>query len=177
MSDQTQHGAQAVNQQLLMEVVTLLESHQKWINKLPVPTAGATHQMMHIVGKAIDMLNGMKTAATTPKRIMQEGEINDEWHAHGGKATGKGTCLVIGKQEYHKLRRAIAGEASPSPATDLELTLTAENQKRLEVEQQRDQLLAALEKAVGRQAYKAGTGPDWWEQGRAAIAEAKGGAA
>ena len=35
-----------VNRQLLAETVALLERHQKWLNKLPVPTAGATYQMM-----------------------------------------------------------------------------------------------------------------------------------
>ena len=48
-----------VNQQILAEAVALLESHQKWLNKLPVPTAGATYQMMNVVGKAIDTLAGM----------------------------------------------------------------------------------------------------------------------
>ncbi len=67
-------------------------------------------------------------------------------------------------------------DAQAARIAELELALFAENQKRLDVERQRDQLLAALEKAVVRQAYKPGSGPDWWEQGRAAIAEAKGGA-
>lgn len=48
------------NQQILSEVVALLERHQKWLNRLPVPTTGATHQMMHVVGKAIDILGGMQ---------------------------------------------------------------------------------------------------------------------
>ena len=48
-----------VNRQLLAETVALLERHQKWLNKLPVPTAGATYQMMNLVGKAIDTLAGM----------------------------------------------------------------------------------------------------------------------
>ena len=48
-----------VNRQLLAETVALLERHQKWLNKLPVPTAGATYQMMNVVGKAIDTLAGM----------------------------------------------------------------------------------------------------------------------
>lgn len=54
------------NQQMLAEVVALLESHQKWLNKLPVPTKGATHQMMHVVGKAISILGGMKSSAAVP---------------------------------------------------------------------------------------------------------------
>lgn len=51
------------------------------------------------------------------------------------------------------------------------------------LEQERDQalainaeLLAALEAAVARQAYKHGGGPEWWESASAAIAKAKGGA-
>ena len=51
--------AEPVNQQMLAEAVALLEKHQKWLNKLPVPTAGATYQMMNVVGKAIDTLAGM----------------------------------------------------------------------------------------------------------------------
>lgn len=51
-----------VNRQLLAETVALLERHQKWLNKLPVPTAGATYQMMNVVGKAIDTLAGMAEA-------------------------------------------------------------------------------------------------------------------
>lgn len=47
--------------------------------------------------------------------------------------------------------------------------------RNLDLKQQRDQLLAALEKAVDRQAYKPGTGPAWWEEARAAIAAVKGG--
>lgn len=108
MKDRQEHVESAqVNEQLLSEVVALLESHQKWINKLPVPTTGATHQMMRVVGKAIDALNEMK-AENAQKRQLQESEINDEWHAHGGKVTGNGTCFVIGKWDYHKLRRTIA---------------------------------------------------------------------
>lgn len=38
------------------------------------------------------------------------------------------------------------------------------------------ELLAALEAAVARQAYKHGGGPEWWESASAAIAKAKGGA-
>lgn len=40
-------------------------------------------------------------------------------------------------------------ESSKDCAPDIELTLTAENQKRVEAERQRDQLLAALEWLVG----------------------------
>ncbi|MBE5529217.1 hypothetical protein A9J41_14790 [Laribacter hongkongensis] len=54
--------AEPVNQQMLAEAVALLEKHQKWLNKLPVPTAGATYQMMNVVGKAIDTLAGMAEA-------------------------------------------------------------------------------------------------------------------
>ncbi len=54
-----------VNQQILAEAVALLESHQKWLNKLPVPTAGATYQMMNVVGKAIDTLAGMGVTEAT----------------------------------------------------------------------------------------------------------------
>lgn len=42
---------------------------------------------------------------------------------------------------------------------------------------QRDSLLAALEKAVARQAYRPGSGPDWWEESREIIASVKGGEA
>ncbi len=38
-------------------------------------------------------------------------------------------------------------------------------------------LLDALQAAISRQGYRPGEGPDWWEQGRAAIAKATGGAA
>lgn len=48
------------SQQILSEVVALLERNQKWLNRLPVPTTGATHQMMHVVGKAINILGGMQ---------------------------------------------------------------------------------------------------------------------
>lgn len=50
-----------VNKQLL-EVVELLKKHQKWINNLPVPTAGATHQMMNVVGAAISNLEAIAAA-------------------------------------------------------------------------------------------------------------------
>lgn len=40
---------------------------------------------------------------------------------------------------------------------------------------QRDRLLSALEKAVGRQAYRPGSGPDWWEESREIIAGVKSG--
>ena len=39
------------------------------------------------------------------------------------------------------------------------------------------ELLESLKSAIARQAYRPGEGPDWWEQGRAAIAKATGGAA
>lgn len=118
MSDQTKHDGLSANQLLQAEAVALLESHLKWINKLPVPTTGATHQMMNVVGKAIEAINRMNLEAPAPKRPLQEGEINEEWHAAGGKVTGKGACLVIGKWQYHKLRRAIAeaAQAQQPPA-------------------------------------------------------------
>lgn len=36
------------------------------------------------------------------------------------------------------------------------------------------ELLAALQKAIARQAYKPGAGPDWWAEGCAVIAKATG---
>lgn len=107
-----QQQAEQVSQQLLAEAVALLERHQKWLNKLPVPTTGATHQMMHVVGKVIDTLSGM-AEANSPRRMLQESEINNEWHAHGGKITGNGTCFVIGMWQYHMLRRSIASSDQP----------------------------------------------------------------
>lgn len=83
-------AAVPVNQQLLAEVVTLLESHQKWLNKLPVPTTGAAHQMMNVVGKAIGILGGMKSAGAVPD----------------------GYALSADAKRYHALREAVISAAN-----------------------------------------------------------------
>lgn len=59
-SIETQEHAKAIVAQAAMEgvveTIALLEKHQKWINNLPIPTTGATHQMVNVIGKAIDLL-------------------------------------------------------------------------------------------------------------------------
>jgi len=53
---QAARSAPAGSGEAVAEAVQLLEQHQKWMNKLPVPTTGALHQMMHVVGKAQKLL-------------------------------------------------------------------------------------------------------------------------
>lgn len=49
--------------------------------------------------------------------------------------------------------------------------------ERSKLEAQNAELLAALEKALERQAYRRGHGPDWWEEGTDLVDRVKGGSA
>lgn len=47
----------------IAEAAALLERHQKWLNKLPIPTTGCVFQMMHVVGKAQEILAAIPAAS------------------------------------------------------------------------------------------------------------------
>lgn len=75
------------------------------------------------------------------------------------------------QQRYARERQMYLGQlAQMTPQEIADLDLQLHNALA-----QRDQLLAALERAVERQAYKPGYGPAWWEDANAAIAAVKGG--
>jgi hypothetical protein len=42
------------------KIEKLLDRHQKWLNKLPVPTEGCLYQMMNVVGEAQKLLKTIK---------------------------------------------------------------------------------------------------------------------
>lgn len=73
------------------------------------------------------------------------------------KATLLGVIRQLNQNTYNltkeecieEVRAMLASLPPTSLDADLALTLTAENQKRLETEQQRDQLLAALKELAG----------------------------
>lgn len=54
------------------KIEKLLARHQKWLNKLPVPTEGCLYQMMNVIGEAQRLLEQMKLENTTKDRDVFE---------------------------------------------------------------------------------------------------------
>lgn len=103
-----------VNKQLL-DAVDLLKKHQLWINKLPVPTAGATHQMMNVVGKSIGILEAIAAAeqaqqaepVAQPVGLASEHEVEEEWFSAGGFKDAKTGMMVMPQRDYFFFRMDI----------------------------------------------------------------------
>lgn len=88
---------------------------------------------------------------------------------------GKTLCADIAQDELDKVERQ--RDELATKVADLDLALFAENQKRIDVERQRDQLLAALDGLLAEHAVPSSGCKDRqaYEQALSAIAAVKGG--